>query len=89
MTIFDSNKRIAVTLIQEKGILKYIDAAITCNHISSELEATLQATIGEEHPWRTNNNILFDGLANYYKSIIRALNRIHLQPYRWVSTPKF
>jgi len=78
MTIFDSNKRIAVTLIQEKGIMKYIDAAITCNHIASELEATLQATIGEEHPWRTNDDVLFDRLANYYKTIIHALNWTHL-----------
>src|SRR6267378_3891351 len=51
MTIFDFNKRIAVMLLQEKELLKYIDVTVTCNRIASEMEATLQSAIGEEHPW--------------------------------------
>ena len=58
--------------------MKYIDAAVTCNRISSEMEAVLQSVIGVEHPSRTNDVILFDVLADYYKSLIHALNRTHL-----------
>jgi hypothetical protein len=58
MTVFDFNKRIAVTLHMEKEGLVYVDAAVTCNRIASEMEATLQSEIGEEHPWRTNDVIL-------------------------------
>jgi hypothetical protein len=78
MTAFDSNKRIAVTLLQENEVLVYMDAAVTCNHVSSEMEAALQSAIGEEHPWRINNVILVDALENYYRLIMHALNRTHL-----------
>ena len=77
MTVFDSNKRIAVTLHNEKEELVYIDAAVTCNHIASEMEAALRLAIGEDHPWRTNDDILFSALGSYYKSIMYALNQIH------------
>ena len=77
MTAFDLNRRIAVTLYKEKEEMMYIDANVTCNRIASEMEAMLQSAIGKEHPWRTNDVILFDALANHYNSIMRALNRTH------------
>jgi hypothetical protein len=78
MTVFDLNKRIAVTLHKEEEELMYVDADITYNRIASEMEAMLQSAIGREHPWRTNDVILFDALAKYYTSIMHALNRTYL-----------
>jgi len=78
MTVFDLNKRIAVTLRTEKEGLEYVDTAVTYNHTASEMEALLQSAIGTEHLWRTNEVVLFDALANYYKCIMHALNRAHL-----------
>jgi len=80
MTVFDLNKRIAVTLYREYGPRMYVnDAAVTYNHIASEMEAKLHSVIHDEHPWRTNDVTLFDALANYYNTIIHALNRTHLR----------
>jgi hypothetical protein len=67
-----------VTFHKEEEELMYVYAGVTCNHIASEMEAMLQSLIGKEHPWRTNNVILFDALATYYNSIVCALNRTHL-----------
>jgi hypothetical protein len=78
MTVFDLNKRIAVTLHKEEEELMYVDAGITYNRNASEMEAMLQSVIGREHPWRTKDVILFDALAKYYNSIMRALNRTYL-----------
>ena len=78
MTVFDLNKRIAVTLHREKEGFLYIDAVVTCDRITSEMEAVLQSAIDKEHPWRKNDVILFDALAKYYKSMMHALNRTHI-----------
>ena len=79
LTVFDINRRIAVTLHSEdmEGGLTYTDAVVTCNKIASEMEATLQSMIGNNHPWRTNHTILIDDLSHYYFSMIRALNFSH------------
>ena len=74
MTVFDFNKRIAVTLHRENGGWVYVDAIVKYNHIASEMEAMLQTTIGEEHPRRTKDVILFDALGSFYNSIMQALN---------------
>ena len=76
LTVFDVNRRIAVTLHGdgEEG-LTYTDAVVTCNKIASEMEATLQSVIDKDHPWRTNHAIIFKSLSDYYFSVIHALNR--------------
>ncbi len=79
LTVFDLNKRNAVTLHWEKRIFQYIDTVVTYNNIASEMQATLRSEIGQDHPWRTNHAILFDALPDYYISIIDALNRPRLQ----------
>ncbi|KDR66038.1 hypothetical protein GALMADRAFT_148204 [Galerina marginata CBS 339.88] len=78
MTVFHLNKQIAITIHWERGGPVYVDSDVTCNRITSEMEAKLQLTIGEQHPWRTNNAVLLNELAKYYESITRALNWIHL-----------
>jgi len=89
LTVFDINKRIAVTLHKEKEELSYIDAIVTCNNIASEMEATLQSTIDKDHPWGTNHAILFDALSHYYFSIIHALNQSHLQSTTSDNFPRY
>jgi hypothetical protein len=74
MTVFELNKRIAVTLHKEEEELMYADASITYNHIASEMEAMVQSVIGH---WRTNDVILFDALTKYYNCIMHALNRTY------------
>ncbi len=80
LTVFDVNKRNAVTLHWEewKGF-KYIDSVVTYNNIASGLQATLQSAIGKDHPWRRTDATLLDALSDYYSSIINALNHFHLQ----------
>jgi hypothetical protein len=81
MTVFDLNKRIAVTLHEEKERLMCTHALLEYNHIASEMEAMLQSTIGHEHPWRTNDVILFDALAKFYNAIMHALYRTSLKRF--------
>lgn len=87
MTVFDLNKRIAVTLHQIDETLVYHDASVTCNPFASEMEATLRSTIDTDHPWRKNHYILFDALSNYYHSLLHALNRFHLQSVSVYDSP--
>ena len=79
MTVFDLNKRNAVTLHWEPKGFQYIDTVVTYNNITSEMQATLRSVIGKDHPWRTNHAILFDALPDYYISILDALNRPRFQ----------
>jgi len=79
LTVFEINKRNAVTLHWDSEGLKCIDTIVTYNKYASEMEATLQSAIGEEHPWRKKDAILFNTLSQYYFSILDALNHSHLQ----------
>ncbi len=79
LTVFDINKRNAVTLYREEEGFKYIDTVVTYNNIASEMQATLQSAIGKDYPWRRNHAILFEALSHYYIAIINALNHSCLQ----------
>ncbi|KAH9477064.1 hypothetical protein JR316_0010980 [Psilocybe cubensis] len=77
MTAFDSNKRIAITLLAKDGVINYIDVTVAYSDIANEMEATTDANAEhyKSHAWRSNDPLLFDMLEEYYKSLVHALNQ--------------